>query len=765
MLGSTPSRIFRSLFSVAILVAVAAGSASCRRDPIAAKRRYVESGDKFEAAGRHAEALLQYRNAIAQDPRDGHVRLKLANAFLATGDFGNGLREHVRAADLLPDDLDLQVRTGNLLLVAHQSENAKDRAEKVLAKQPSHIEAQILLANALAGLKDLDGAVAQIEEALRIAPERSGAYSNLGVLELGRGKRDAAEDAFKKAVELQPNSPLAHLALGNFYWFTERMSQAEQSLTRARDLDPRQPLTNRSLANFYLATNRAQSAEEPLKAVYEVTKTPEAAVALEEYYAGTGQDARARAVLEPMLIDPKTSAAANVRLAALDFRGGHRADAYQRLTRVLEKDQANLQALLLQSSFLFEDQKIEEALASASMATKRHPDSAAAFFVLGRIQSARRQTDAAIEAYQEVLHLNPRATPAKIALGQLQLAQGRADASVGLATEALVNEPGNADAQLLYVRGLLAQGELARAGTELKALMARFPNAAAVHTQMGMFLARQNKVSPARAEFERALQLRSDDIEALGGLVALDMAARNVASARARVDAQIAAAPTPALLTLAARVYAASDDFARAETLLKQAIKLDGSFVTAYGALAQLYLIQHKLDAAQAEFESIVVRSPKSVTAYTMVGMLLQAKGDIGGARDRFERVLQIDPEAAVAANNLAWIYAQHDGNLDVAMHLAQTAQKRMPDVAEVGDTLGFIYYKKGLTSLAISTLKVSVGQNPTNPIFQYHLGLAYAGAGDMEHAIASLKRSLTLKSDFDGADQARSLISSHSTQ
>ena len=80
-----------------------------------------------------------------------------------------------------------------------------------------------------------------------------------------------------------------------------------------------------------------------------------------------------------------------------------------------------------------------------------------------------------------------------------------------------------------------------------------------------------------------------------------------------------------------------------------------------------------------------------------MVGVLLEAKGDIEGARDRFERVLQIDPEAAVAANNLAWIYAQHGGNLDVAMHLAQTAQKRMPEVAEVGDTLGFIYYKKNL--------------------------------------------------------------------
>jgi len=735
--------------------------AACRHDPAVAKRGFVDSGDRFEAAGKHAEAVVQYRNAIQQDARDGNVRLKLANALLAAGDFASGLGEYVRAADLLPDDFDLQIKTGNLLLVARQSGDARARAEKVLAKQPGHVDAQILLANALAGLKDLDGAVAQIEDALRIAPDRSGTYSNLGVLELGRGKRDAAEDAFKKAVELEPNSPLAHLALGNFYWLTERMALAEQSLTRARELDSRHPLTNRSLASFYLATNRPQDAEEPLKTVFEVTKTPDAAVALAEYYVTTGQDALARAVLEPMLSDAKTSTTANVRLAALDFKGGHHDEAYQRLARVLEKDQASLQALLLRSSFLLADGKSEEAFTNATTATWRHPESAAAFFVLGRIQTARRQSDGAIAAYQEVLRLNPRATEAKIALGQLQLAQGRADASVGLATEALASEPENGDAQLLYVRGLLAQSELDRADIELKRLVARFPNSSAVHTQMGMLLARRGKVPAARVEFDRALERRTDDIEAIGGLVALDMAAGNVASARARVDARITAGPTPALLILAARVYATSHDSSRAESFLKQAISLDSGYVAAYSALAQLYLVQHKLDAAQAEFEAVLERSPKSVAAYTMIGVLLQAKGDVEGARDRFERALQIDPEAGVAANNLAWIYAQSGGNLDVAMHLAQTAQKRMPGVAEVGDTLGFIYYKKDLTSLAISTLKVSVAQNPNNPLVQYHLGLAYTSVGDAERAAVSLKRALALKSDFDGADQARRLLSS----
>jgi len=122
---------------------------------------------------------------------------------------------------------------------------------------------------------------------------------------------------------------------------------------------------------------------------------------------------------------------------------------------------------------------------------------------------------------------------------------------------------------------------------------------------------------------------------------------------------------------------------------------------------------------------------------------------------------LQIDPEAAVAANNLAWIYVQRGGNLDVAMQLAQIAQKRLPEVAEVEDTLGFIYYKKNLVPLAIELLNASRAKDPKNALYEYHLGLAYTSAGDVARARGSLARALALKPDFDGAAEAKTLLAS----
>ncbi len=247
-------------------------STGCTRDPHAAMLKYAKSGDEYAAAGKTAEAIIQYRNALEKEPRAGDVRLKLADAYLKEGEVAKGVQEYIRASDVVPDTT-VQLRAGTFLLMARRFDDAKGRAEKVLAAEPKNVEAQVLLANALAGLKDLDGAVSELEEAIQLNPDRSATYANLGQLEMGRGRREAAEQAFKRAVELAPKSAAPHLALGSFYWATSRLVEAESELTGALQTEPDNVLALRAIATFYLATGRRDQAAPPLRRVYELTKS------------------------------------------------------------------------------------------------------------------------------------------------------------------------------------------------------------------------------------------------------------------------------------------------------------------------------------------------------------------------------------------------------------------------------------------------------------------------------------------------------------
>jgi Flp pilus assembly protein TadD len=198
---------------------------------------------------------------------------------------------------------------------------------------------------------------------------------------------------------------------------------------------------------------------------------------------------------------------------------------------------------------------------------------------------------------------------------------------------------------------------------------------------------------------------------------------------------------------------------ARAEGFLRQVLTVDASYLDAYAALAQIYVTQRRLDAALAEFDELSKRQPKPVAALTFAGMILQTQGKPDEARDRFSRAIELDPDAAVAANNLAWLYAVSGERLDAALELAQRAKARLPHAPEVDDTLGYVHLQRNSAALAIPFFESSVKAAPDNATFHYHLGLACAKARDSQRARRHLTRALELKADFEGANEARAML------
>jgi tetratricopeptide (TPR) repeat protein len=144
-----------------------------------------------------------------------------------------------------------------------------------------------------------------------------------------------------------------------------------------------------------------------------------------------------------------------------------------------------------------------------------------------------------------------------------------------------------------------------------------------------------------------------------------------------------------------------------------------------------------------------------------MAALIVEAQGHRDDAVKRYESVLQIDEHAAVAANNLAWHYADTGTKLDAALQLAQIATGAMPDAAAVNDTLGWVYYKKNLPALAVPEFQKALKAEPNNGVFHYHLGAAYAAAGDKLKARQSLSRAIDLKLGAEDAARAKSLLDS----
>src|SRR5690606_4513314 len=143
-----------------------------------------------------------------------------------------------------------------------------------------------------------------------------------------------------------------------------------------------------------------------------------------------------------------------------------------------------------------------------------------------------------------------------------------------------------------------------------------------------------------------------------------------------------------ALQVLAARVDLLAGRTAEAERALRAVVTADASQLDAYDLLGRLYLAQNQADRAISEYRALAERSKVPAGALTMVGLIHEATGDREAARTQYEQVLAGHPRAGVAANNLAWIYAE-TGRADAAVKLALVARDELRGRPEAEDTLG----------------------------------------------------------------------------
>jgi tetratricopeptide (TPR) repeat protein len=206
-------------------------------------------------------------------------------------------------------------------------------------------------------------------------------------------------------------------------------------------------------------------------------------------------------------------------------------------------------------------------------------------------------------------------------------------------------------------------------------------------------------------------------------------------------------------------LFMAKNDKASAVKAFQEAIGKNPNLLPPYYALAGVYLTENKADKAVEQFTQLLAVNPKQAGAHMMTAVIYDMQGKPDFSEKHYRACLEIDPNFAPAANNLAYLLAESGRDLNEALTYAQRAKKLMPEEPSVMDTLGWVYYKKGLYDSAVGEFKSSLAKAAENPTVIYHLGLAYHKRGEFDKARAELKRALELNGSFGGAEHARSLL------
>ncbi|HEX5399666.1 MAG TPA: tetratricopeptide repeat protein [Verrucomicrobiae bacterium] len=680
------------------------------------KAQYHESrANQYFNAGQYDQAEIEYRKVLQNTPQNAQAWSRLGTIYFDQGRLAPAAQILGRAQQLDATNLEVRVKLAAIYLAVGQQSNAQVEASFVLDKNPGDAQAPLLLAesvqtNQIAETRARLQKLSQVDETAPLDLA-------LGAIAMRQRDLISAEAYFLKAVKLDPKSADAYSALGNLYVAQKDLKRADQNFKTAADLAP--PRSGKVLryAQFKMATGDAAAGKQLLEDM--VKKTPDYLPAWIEL----------------------------AQIAASDKKYE---DGLTLLGNVLSRDPQNLDALLLKGRLELQAGQTAQAIADGERTAKIYPQVPPVFYQLALAYVAGGDTDKAADSLNQALRLNPRYVEANLALADIQIRTGNAGSAVASLQQLTQEQPRLAPAQLLLALGYRVQGNLDGAAQIYRVLAQANPTNAQFPLLLGTTLVQEKKNDEARTQFDTALKLAPDNMQALDQLVRLDLSEKQFAAAQQRVQQKIAQYPKAAALQLLlANVMVARGDTNAAESALQKVIELQPDAQPAYLMLAQLHTAAGQNQKALADLQSALAKNPKNASALLLMGMTYEAETNYPAARDAYEQVLTVASNSVVALNNLACLYAAHLGQLDKAYQLARRARNLAPAEPSVADTLGWILYQQGQYSSALSLLRESAAKMSDVPDAQFHLGMTCYAMGDEANAKTTLQRVLQLDGNY----------------
>jgi tetratricopeptide (TPR) repeat protein len=275
--------------------------------------------------------------------------------------------------------------------------------------------------------------------------------------------------------------------------------------------------------------------------------------------------------------------------------------------------------------------------------------------------------------------------------------------------------------------------------------------------QKGVDLLRQKKYAEAEQAFREALELNPKNTRALMGQVEVMVADKRPQEAIDLLQGEVTKYPERVDLRLAlgnAAVRAGQYDVALTayQEVLPRLNEDPQAQADLYLRIGETYRRKGDYQNAVSNLKQAQAIQPESVTIAGTLALALEAGGQSGAATEHYRGVLKLDPDNAVAMNNLAYLLSENGGDLDEALSLAQKARKTQPDMTEISDTVGWIYLKKGSPDDAIAAFDTVVQKEPARAEYHYHLAMALVQKGDKFAAMQQLKAALNCSpSDVEG--------------
>jgi len=747
-----------------LLLVLSAGIvlAACNRDPQVRKQKFYSHGLALLQKGKVKEAAIEFRNALQIDANFAEAANVLAEIQFRQGDYRHAYSLLLQAVKAKPDYLPAHKGLVQIYELGGKLAEAKQEIDVILEHSPDDIDALLNLGAIQKRQKKLSDAEGTFQRVLKLQPGHVAASLALASVKKDENDLPAAERYLKLALEKNPQSVPVSLALLKFYILAGREAEAESLFSQALSASNNNVEILDAQLGYCLGRRKFAEAEQVAGKIQSShADDPQYWAALADYYVQVNAWPQASTELNRLLQRHKDDPALLHKDIEVRLNLNDRKAAEALNEALLKKNPKDARAHLVKGRLYLINGDVSDAMLQFNETQQYQPDLPALHYWYAQAHLQRGELTQAMQALEKALQYDPRYYAARLTLAELQNRAGAFDAALSNARNIMLSNPDDVPAMLVYSQALISKKDYAQAGKVLKVIAQRAAPSAEAHRQLGVLALTRKSLPEARHEFNEAWELQPQSKRLLEETLRVYAAEGQSDAAVDFLQKEIQDHPHDSLLyDQLGQVLLLQNKRAQGIVALNKALSLTPGMPDAAVLLADLYAADNKTEeqAVQVLSDSLQ-KNPRDADLHLRAGMIFEKVRHWEDARKTYEYVLQLDSHNAVAENNMAWLLLEHGGNIDVALSLAQQANETLGDDPQVTNTIGWIYYQKGLYQTALPYLKKCAEKDQHNAMFQYHLGMACWRLGRREEAGEALQNALRLNPNLEQAQSVREVL------
>ncbi|MDO8418975.1 MAG: PEP-CTERM system TPR-repeat protein PrsT [Rubrivivax sp.] len=682
------------------------------------------------------------------------------------------LATYTLAAEAHPKAVVAHAAIVSMLLEQRDVDKARARFEQLRKVQPQHPETLLFEAQFAYIDKNFARSRELTEQLLQAYPNDLRVVQLAGVTELRLNSLTRAEAHLGQVMRAQPQAPLPRQLLARIYTRTGQPGKALEVLRPLIDA-PTADSNSLTLAGEALLQTgdlaRAEAAFTRAAKIDPKATTARAALALGQVARGN----RAAGFEELEAVAAADSGTrANLALIAARLRSRDIPAALKAIDELEKKQPDSPVAHTLRGSALLQQKDTAGATTSFEKALKIDPLFYAATAGLASIELAAGRPEGAQKRFEDLLRADPKNTRALLGLAELKartggvkddvtaaitqavkanpsevgprillvnhlLAHRDAKAALAAAQEASAALPDNVDVMDALGTAQLAAGQGQQAVTTFARVASLRPDRPEPELRLAEAHAAANDMPAARRSLNKALQIRPGFLPAQRALAQLALREENpqealrIAQAMQKIPAQQAAG-----LLLEADIALDRNRPEAAVEPLRKVLQLGGGPDVAIKLHAALNKSKRGADADRLA-GTWVKDHPRDIAFRYYLGDAALARKDFGAAEAQYRSVLEIQPNHALAMNNVAWLMAQQ--KRPGALALAEKANELLPNRPPLMDTLAYVLALEKQPQRAVEVQRKAMALAPDNHGLRLTLARIYLETGDRVQARSEL--------------------------